>query len=89
MDRFVNNVFHGDARKLLRALPTASIGDCIADPMFGVAKNPSPRVTYDWGLSHARVTQKGGGTTTAHLPRMPSCPQTWRNTRLGYGLQVP
>jgi site-specific DNA-methyltransferase (adenine-specific) len=49
MDRFIHKVFHGDARRLLRALPCASIEACIADPMYGVAKNPNPRLTYDWG----------------------------------------
>jgi DNA modification methylase len=49
MDRFINRVFHGDARRLLRALPTASIDACITDPMYGVARNPKPRAMYDWG----------------------------------------
>ena len=52
-DRFVNKVFHADARNLLRALPTASIDSCIADPMYGVAKNSKPRATYDWGADPA------------------------------------
>lgn len=50
MDRFINQMFHGDARKLLRALPTASIDHCIADPMYGVAKN----CRYDWGPDPAK-----------------------------------
>jgi DNA modification methylase len=49
MDRFVNKVFYGDARILLRALPTASIDCCLADPMFGVATT----FRYDWGLDPA------------------------------------
>jgi len=50
MDRFLNQVFWGDARRLLRALPTASIDACITDPMFGVARN----YEYDWGFDPAR-----------------------------------
>jgi site-specific DNA-methyltransferase (adenine-specific) len=46
---WTNKVFHGNALSLLRALPTASIDDVITDPMYGVAKNPKPRATYDWG----------------------------------------
>lgn len=50
MDRFINKVFHGDARRLLRALPTTSVDHCIADPMYGVAKT----YRYEWGLDPAR-----------------------------------
>jgi site-specific DNA-methyltransferase (adenine-specific) len=49
MDRFLNNIFHGNALTLLRAMPTASIDAVIADPMYGVAKHPMPKATYDWG----------------------------------------
>ena len=50
---FINKVFHADARTLLRALPTPSIDLVLADPMFGVSKNPKPRATYDWGVDPA------------------------------------
>jgi DNA modification methylase len=49
MDRFINSVYHEDARRLLPALPSASIDNVIADPMFGVARNPKRKATYDWG----------------------------------------
>jgi DNA modification methylase len=53
MDRFLNQVFWGDAGKLLPALPTASIDACICDPMYGVAKDPTPKAAYDWGVDPA------------------------------------
>lgn len=46
IDNFVNKVFHGDARNLLRALPTASIDAMIADAMYGTSKN----CLYEWGV---------------------------------------
>lgn len=45
MARFVNKVFHGNARSLLRALPTASIDSVISDAMYGTAQT----YQYDWG----------------------------------------
>jgi DNA modification methylase len=50
VDRFLKEVFWGDARKLLRALPTASIDACIADPMYGTSKN----CMYEWGVDPAK-----------------------------------
>lgn len=49
MDRFINKVFHCDARRLLRALPSASIDAVITDAMYGTAK----RYRYDWGFDPA------------------------------------
>ena len=42
---FLNKVFHGDARNLLRALPTASLDAVITDAMYGTSKN----CQYEWG----------------------------------------
>ena len=50
MDRFINKVFHGDALKLLRAIPDASIHAIIADAMYGTSKN----CVYDWGADPAK-----------------------------------
>ena len=50
IDNFVNKVFHGDARNLLRALPTASIDAVIADAMYGTSKN----CQYEWGVDPAK-----------------------------------
>jgi site-specific DNA-methyltransferase (adenine-specific) len=50
IDRFINKVFHGDVRRLLRALPTASVDAVITDAMYGTARN----CRYDWGLDPAR-----------------------------------
>lgn len=50
MDRFVNKVFHGDARRLLAALPSSSIDSVITDAMYGTAK----QVRYEWGEDPAR-----------------------------------
>lgn len=47
---FLNKVFHGDARNLLRALPTASIDAVIADAMYGTSKN----CRYEWGVDPAK-----------------------------------
>ena len=49
MDRFVNKVFHADARRLLRRLPSGSIDAVITDVMYGTAKN----YEYDWGRDPA------------------------------------
>ena len=46
MEGFINKVFNGDARRLLRALPTACIDAVIIDAMYGTAKN----YRYDWGV---------------------------------------
>jgi site-specific DNA-methyltransferase (adenine-specific) len=43
MERFLNKVFQGDARRLLQMLPPSSIDAVITDPMYGV------RNQYDWG----------------------------------------
>jgi DNA modification methylase len=53
IDKVVNDVYRMDARKLLFALPDASIDSVISDPMYGVSKNPKPRATYDWGADPA------------------------------------
>jgi DNA modification methylase len=50
MDRFINKVFNANARKLLAALPTASIDSVITDAMYGTAKSFS----YDWGPDPAQ-----------------------------------
>ena len=50
MDRFINKVFNADARKLLSALPTASVDAVISDPMYGTSK----KCQYDWGLDPAK-----------------------------------
>jgi DNA modification methylase len=49
MTRFVNKVLHGDARALLRVIPTASGDAVIADAMYGTAKG----CRYEWGLDPA------------------------------------
>lgn len=49
MDRFINKVFHADARRLLPMIPSESIDALIADPMYGVASKPSKSSTYEWG----------------------------------------
>jgi DNA modification methylase len=49
MERFLNKVFCGDARRLLAALPTASIDAVIADAMYGTAKG----YAYEWGCDPA------------------------------------
>jgi DNA modification methylase len=48
--RFINKVFHEDARRLLDALPDAVIDSVIADPMYGVSKRRSPLTRYTWGF---------------------------------------
>jgi DNA modification methylase len=50
MNHFVNKVFCGDALKLLRVLPTASVDAVITDPMYGTSKN----CIYDWGPDPAQ-----------------------------------
>ena len=50
IDDFLNKVFCGDARRLLRALPTASIDAVITDAMYGTAKH----VEYEWGPDPAK-----------------------------------
>jgi DNA modification methylase len=50
MHRFVNRVFHCNAIKLLRALPTESIDSVVTDPMYMVAKNKGKNCTYEWGV---------------------------------------
>ncbi len=52
IDRFANKVFHGDARKLVLALPTASMDSIITDPMYGV--NKIPKSSFDWGPDPVR-----------------------------------
>lgn len=49
IERFRNKVFHGDARRLLRALPTASLDAVITDAMYGTAKS----YRYEWGTDPA------------------------------------
>jgi DNA modification methylase len=50
IDTFLNKVWHGDARNLLRALPTASLDAVITDAMYGTSKN----CQYEWGLDPAK-----------------------------------
>jgi len=50
VNHLLNQVWHEDARNLLRALPDASIDAVITDPMYGSAKN----CLYDWGPDPAR-----------------------------------
>lgn len=50
MDRFINKIFHADARNLLAELPSASVDAVIADAMYGTARN----CKYDWGLDPAK-----------------------------------
>ena len=50
IDQFQNKVFHGNARSLLRALPTGSIDAVIIDAMYGTAKH----VEYEWGVDPAK-----------------------------------
>lgn len=49
IDKFVNQVFNGDALALLRVIPTASIHAIITDAMYGVK-----HCLYEWGLDPAR-----------------------------------
>ena len=49
LNQYLNKVFYGDALHLLRGLPSHAVDGVFADPMYGVAKNPKPRTTYDWG----------------------------------------
>src|SRR5262249_15369532 len=46
MERFLSKVFHGDALRLMRALPPASIDACISEAMYGLKRG----FRYDWGL---------------------------------------
>jgi DNA modification methylase len=48
MERFLNKVFNGDARRILAELPDASVHAVISDPMYGV------RNQYDWGPDPAQ-----------------------------------
>lgn len=50
IERFVNKVFHGNARHLLRLLPDASVDAVITDAMYGTSKN----CRYDWGVDPAK-----------------------------------
>jgi DNA modification methylase len=50
LERFLNKVFHGDALRLLRALPTRSIDAVILDAMYGTAKH----FEYEWGEDPGR-----------------------------------
>lgn len=45
---WLDKVYHGDALKLLRALPPASVDAVISDPMYG-----NKSITYDWGTDPA------------------------------------
>ena len=48
MESFVNKVFHADARRLLAAMPTASVDAVITDAMYGTGS-----CEYDWGCDPA------------------------------------
>jgi DNA modification methylase len=50
MNRFINKIFHCDAIRLLRALPSESIDSVISDPMYMVAKHKGKNCTYEWGV---------------------------------------
>ena len=50
IERFVNKVFHSDARHLLRALPSATVDAVITDAMYGTSKN----CRYEWGVDPAK-----------------------------------
>jgi phage N-6-adenine-methyltransferase len=54
MRHYLNQVFWRDALSLLRALPSEAVDAVIADPMFGVAADPKPHSTYDWGVDPAK-----------------------------------
>jgi site-specific DNA-methyltransferase (adenine-specific) len=49
VDRFINQVFYGDAHRLLSGMPSHSVDAVIADTMHGVTRDPNKRTTYDWG----------------------------------------
>src|SRR5215470_9091717 len=54
MDRLINQVFHGDALRLLRGMPTHAVDAVLADPMYGACKTPQQKTTYDWGPDPCR-----------------------------------
>jgi site-specific DNA-methyltransferase (adenine-specific) len=51
---YLDKVFCCDALDLLARLPSGSVASILADPMYGVAPDPSPRAAYDWGPDHCR-----------------------------------
>jgi site-specific DNA-methyltransferase (adenine-specific) len=48
LSRFLNRVFWGNARRLLRNLPTECVDAVITDAMYGT------KLRYDWGLDPAK-----------------------------------
>lgn len=50
IEDFTQRVFHGDARKLLRAMPTGSVDAVITDAMYGTSRH----VRYEWGVDPAK-----------------------------------
>ncbi len=49
MNKFVNTIFHADARDLLAKLPSESIDAVISDPMYGTSRS----YEYEWGTDPA------------------------------------
>jgi len=80
IETFINKVYHGDARNLLRALPSASIDAVITDAMYGTAKN----CQYEWGLDPARGDpQQALAVPRTNLPRMPPGLEARRSLGMG------
>lgn len=50
IENFANKVYYGDAQRLLRALPTASLDAVITDAMYGTSRH----VRYEWGVDPAK-----------------------------------
>jgi len=50
MERFINKVFHADARNLLAEMPTESVDAVITDAMYGSSRN----FEYEWGRDPGR-----------------------------------
>ena len=50
MKKYLNRVFCGDALRLLRDMPSASVDAVITDAMYGTSKD----CRYEWGIDPAR-----------------------------------
>jgi site-specific DNA-methyltransferase (adenine-specific) len=76
VNRLINQVLWGDALRLLAGMPGQSVDAVITDPMYGVARQPNPKLAYDWGQDPCRGDPNKWGAY--HRPIYEECRRVLR-----------
>ena len=71
IEHFVGQVYCGDSMRLLRGMPRRSVDAILADPMYGISRDPNPEQWYGWGPDPCRGDPNVWATI--HLPIYREC----------------